>query len=100
MKTHEEIEQEIDGLFKTTPWASHPRFPVEDWQYEVRNNDTRQGYATWLYNKLAEDDGEIWEGFFCAQLAAMSGRVQNLRTTALNVGSMSRRIGTYESRTV
>lgn len=64
MRTHDEIMQEIDDLFKDTHWASRPRFPVEDWQYEVANGDTRQGYATWLYDKLAEDDGEIWECFF------------------------------------
>lgn len=65
MKTHAEIEQELADLFKTTLWASHPRFPVEDWQYEVRNGDTRQGYATWLYNMLANDEGEPEGFFFC-----------------------------------
>lgn len=65
MRTHDQIQQEIDGLFKTTTWASHPRFPVEDWQYEVRNNDTRQGYATWLYNRLEQDEGEPEGFFFC-----------------------------------
>jgi hypothetical protein len=65
MRTHDQIQQEIDDLFKANPWASHPRFPVEDWQYEVRNNDTRQGYATWLYNKFANDEGEPEGFFFC-----------------------------------
>ena len=64
MKTHNEIEQELEELFTPSPWATHARFPVSDWQYEVANGDTRQGYATWLYNKLAEDDGEIRECFF------------------------------------
>lgn len=25
-------------------WKEHPEFPVSDWQYEVQNGDTRQGY--------------------------------------------------------
>lgn len=30
------------------PWAEDPEFPVSDWQYEVRNNDTRLGYHEWV----------------------------------------------------
>lgn len=30
------------------------RFPVEDWQYEVANGDTRLGYEAWLECKRAE----------------------------------------------
>lgn len=35
-------------------WGSHPDFPVEDWQYEVANDDTRLGYADWLSSKLTQ----------------------------------------------
>ena len=28
-------------------WEEHPDRPVKDWQYEVANDDTRQGYAEW-----------------------------------------------------
>ena len=64
MRTHDEIQHEIDDLFEKDPWATHARFPVSDWQYEVANDDTRLGYRDWLYDKLANDDGEIWEGYF------------------------------------
>ncbi len=30
------------------------RFPVEDWQYEVANGDTRRGYEDWLDAKCSE----------------------------------------------
>lgn len=54
--SHELIEMELDSLFNNNPWASHPTYPVADWQYEVANNDTRQGYRGWLYNKLANEE--------------------------------------------
>ncbi len=28
-------------------WDDDPEFPVQDWQYEVANGDTRQGYHEW-----------------------------------------------------
>ena len=55
MKRHELIEMELDSLLHGNPWASHPTYPVADWQYEVANGDTRQGYRSWLYNKLMEE---------------------------------------------
>lgn len=53
---HEEIEAELDSLFRDNPWAEHPVYPVADWQYEVANGDTRQGYRGWLYNKIANEE--------------------------------------------
>lgn len=35
-------------------WGVHTDFPVEDWQYEVSNGDTRQGYWTWCASKEEE----------------------------------------------
>lgn len=35
-------------------WGSHPDFPIEDWQYEVANDDTRLGYQDWLSSKLTQ----------------------------------------------
>jgi hypothetical protein len=34
----------------------HPRFPLNDWQYEVGNGDTHLGYEAWLASKLEEED--------------------------------------------
>lgn len=40
-------------------WDTHEHHPVADWQYEVENNNTRQGYWDWVINELeAADDPE------------------------------------------
>lgn len=42
-------------------WDEHPKFPVADWQYEVANGGTRQGYWDYvmsLLNADLVDDGE------------------------------------------
>lgn len=33
-------------------WDGHPDFPSEDWQYEVANGDTREGYWTWVHYQV------------------------------------------------
>lgn len=35
-------------------WHSDPNHPVEDWQYEVANGDTRLGYHEWLARQERE----------------------------------------------
>ena len=54
--THYEVEGYLDALLDDDPWASCPEDPVEDWQYEVADGDTRQGYRSWLYNKFMNED--------------------------------------------
>ncbi len=41
-------------------WGSHPRHPVEDWQAEVADDETRLGYWDWLEQRIAidQDDNE------------------------------------------
>lgn len=34
-------------------WGKHPEYPLEQWQDEVRNNDTRLGYWEWIANSQA-----------------------------------------------
>ena len=29
-------------------WAEDPDYPVEQWKYEVENDDTRRGYWDWV----------------------------------------------------
>jgi hypothetical protein len=29
-------------------WHEDPAYPVEDWKYQVANDDTRSGYADWV----------------------------------------------------
>ncbi|WP_289101026.1 hypothetical protein [uncultured Marinobacter sp.] len=33
-------------------WGSHELYPVEDWQYEVSNDETRLGYWDWVLIKI------------------------------------------------
>ena len=35
--------------------GEHPDYPMDDWQYEVSNGDTRLGYAAWLAGRLESD---------------------------------------------
>ena len=45
----------IDDLIKKTGddvWKSHPRFPRQDWMYEVENGDTILGYWEWVWVEL------------------------------------------------
>lgn len=32
-------------------WDEYPDYPLEDWKYEVANNDTRLGYWEWIEAK-------------------------------------------------
>lgn len=38
-------------------WAEHPDFAPMDWQYEVANGDTRQGYWDWVQGKVEDEGG-------------------------------------------
>jgi hypothetical protein len=52
--TSGEIIQESDGV---SHWDEIPGYPVEDWRYEVMNDDTRLGYSEWVENQRE------WERF-------------------------------------
>lgn len=51
--TYDEIYNALVGP-GGDPWASDPDYPVEDWQYEVANGDTRRGYQEWLRARREE----------------------------------------------
>jgi len=36
-------------------WDDADDHPIEDWQYEIMNNDTRLGYHDWLTKKREEE---------------------------------------------
>ena len=36
-------------------YCEHPKHPVEDWKYEVANNDTRLGYWARVKEKMSHD---------------------------------------------
>ena len=39
-------------------WDEHPQYPVEDWKYEVANDDTRLGYLEWVKAGLMGDTAQ------------------------------------------
>ena len=52
----EKLADEHGGYWE----GEHDDFPVSDWKYEVRNEDTRQGYWEWVANKVeatADEEG-------------------------------------------
>lgn len=32
-------------------WEGHPDYPINDWRYEVANEDTTLGYKDWVQHK-------------------------------------------------
>lgn len=53
--------EELRAKYQDEP-KGHPRFPKEDWQYEVSNDDTCLGYWEWVMHQVEawqpEDDEE------------------------------------------
>lgn len=39
-------------------WGEDPSYPVEDWQHEVANGDTRRGYWEWVASRQGQDGFE------------------------------------------
>ncbi len=39
-------------------WDDHDDFPIEDWQYEVANGDTRASYWDWVNSQIEQSDEE------------------------------------------
>ena len=33
----------------------HPDYTLDDWKYEVANNDTRKGYWEWVLKQLSDN---------------------------------------------
>ena len=48
MATTEYILAECHG----GTWGEHPEHSVQDWQYEVANDDTRLGYWAWVMHRV------------------------------------------------
>lgn len=44
-----ELANEFGGI-----WGEHPRYPVEQWQYEVANGDTRASYWDYVLNIIEQ----------------------------------------------
>jgi len=54
----QDVAREIDPIVEH--WGDDPVFAVENWRYEVENDDTRLGYVDWVRNQreLKELEGE------------------------------------------
>jgi hypothetical protein len=52
-KIHGTVTGRFPPRYNTPPnhWAVLPEYPVEDWKYEVANDDTRLGYHAWVENQ-------------------------------------------------
>lgn len=44
-------EEDISGGY----WNDNNEYPIEDWKYEVANNDTRRGYHEWIEACIERD---------------------------------------------
>ena len=36
-------------------WGEHPKYPIDDWQYDVMCDYTRRGYWEWVLARLEAD---------------------------------------------
>jgi hypothetical protein len=45
-----------DAALPDNYWAEDPDWPVQDWQAEVSNDDTRLGYWPWVENMKTLED--------------------------------------------
>jgi hypothetical protein len=39
-------------------WREHPNYPAKDWRYEVSNEETKESYWDWVFNKIHDEYGE------------------------------------------
>ncbi len=51
--TIRKLQEEFGGL-----WGEHPDYPVDEWQAEVANDDTRKGYWEWVKAKVEGEEDE------------------------------------------
>jgi hypothetical protein len=51
--TIRKLQEEFGGL-----WGEHPDYPVDEWQAEVANDDTRKGYWEWVKAKIEDEEDE------------------------------------------
>lgn len=47
---------QCDDCRQTDVWSEDPDYPVAQWQYEVENDDTRQGYHDWVKSQKEQAD--------------------------------------------
>lgn len=50
--TPAELQAKYDGLAPMPAWGEHPELSMREWQHEVANGDTRQGYWEWVQHQL------------------------------------------------
>ncbi len=50
----EEILRKLKSQY--AHWDNHPEYPVEDWMYEVNNEDTRSSYWEWVVSQIENEE--------------------------------------------
>lgn len=58
MSAYTEVRDKIIETYGGT-WGETEHYPVEDWRYEVANDDTRLGYWDWVMTQM-EIGEETW----------------------------------------
>ena len=51
-----------------------PEYPIEDWQYEVQNGDTRMAYWDWVAKNRTQDEADRDECGNCGARASLGQR--------------------------
>lgn len=46
----------VEKVLAADHWHEFENHPVEDWQYQVANEDTRQSYKDWVISRLEEPE--------------------------------------------
>ncbi|MBQ68972.1 hypothetical protein CL689_02800 [Candidatus Saccharibacteria bacterium] len=55
------LEKEFARIDAMDHWESDTKYPVEDWNYEISNGDTRLSYKEWVKNQYEMNQGETDE---------------------------------------
>lgn len=56
---YEKLQEQDPEWRHHDKWPEHPKYPEKDWQFEVSNGDTRQGYWAWVVTRLEhEEEGQ------------------------------------------
>ena len=42
-------------------WDENEEYPIADWQFEVNNGDTRQGYHDWIWYQQSMQDEDVYD---------------------------------------
>jgi len=64
-----------EPIVERDPWEDDPLYPPEDWEYGVRNGNTRAGYLEWIKNRKEADLDNLKEQCLQALVAENLERI-------------------------